>query len=52
MMLLRFITTVALLLIGGCASLPAGYERAESYAVQDTASTTLGRTGSDQRRYR
>ena len=45
MMSLRFITTVALLLIGGCASLPAGYERAESHALQDTASTALARLG-------
>jgi putative cardiolipin synthase len=50
MMLLRFIATVALLLVGGCASLPAGYERAESRALQDTASTTLGRAGRDQLR--
>jgi len=47
MMLPRFITTVVLLLVGGCASLPAGYERADSHALQDTASTVLGRAGRD-----
>ncbi|HSQ71949.1 MAG TPA: phospholipase D-like domain-containing protein, partial [Rubrivivax sp.] len=34
-----------LLLIGGCASLPAGYERTESQALPDTASTALARAG-------
>jgi putative cardiolipin synthase len=39
----RLIAVVALLLIGGCASLPAGYERPESHAIPDTAATALGK---------
>ena len=34
-----------LVLIGGCASLPSGYERTESFALADTAATLLGRHG-------
>ncbi len=43
----RLVLIAALLLIGGCASLPTGYERPESYALQDTASTLLGQVGRD-----
>jgi putative cardiolipin synthase len=31
------------LILGGCASLPSNVERNESHALQDTATTTLGR---------
>jgi putative cardiolipin synthase len=44
-MLLRALALIAALLIGGCASLPAGYERTESHALQDTAATALGQAG-------
>jgi len=47
MSLRRFIAAAALLLLGGCASLPAGYDRVESHALQDTASTPLGQSGRD-----
>jgi hypothetical protein len=40
----RLIAVLALLSIGGCASLPAGYERVASHALDDTASTVLGRS--------
>ncbi|MCE9658337.1 MAG: phospholipase D family protein [Burkholderiales bacterium] len=43
----RQIAIVVLLLMGGCASLPAGYERTESRALEDTASTTLGRSAAE-----
>ena len=36
------IAAAALLLLGGCASLPTGYERSETRALQDTAGTPLG----------
>jgi putative cardiolipin synthase len=39
------VTVLALLVLGGCASLPADYERIESHALQDTASTPLGQVG-------
>jgi len=35
----------ALVLIGGCASLPADYARNDSHALQDTGETRLGRAG-------
>ncbi|MEJ8850859.1 phospholipase D family protein [Variovorax rhizosphaerae] len=35
------------LLAGGCASLPEGYERTETHALEDTASTALGLAGQD-----
>jgi putative cardiolipin synthase len=35
----------ALVLLAGCASLPSGYERIESHALPDTASTPLGQIG-------
>jgi putative cardiolipin synthase len=49
-MMWRLAALVALLLGGGCASLPAGYERAESRALEPaaTASTALGRAGRDE----
>jgi putative cardiolipin synthase len=37
----------ALLVLGGCASLPEGYERTESHALTDTASTRLALAGRD-----
>ena len=40
----RLIAVFALLSSGGCASLPAGYERVASHALDDTASTALGRS--------
>ncbi len=42
--MLRLLPIVAAVLISGCASLPAGYDRAESraFSPQDTASTPLG----------
>jgi putative cardiolipin synthase len=44
-MLRRVLVVIAALLIGGCASLPSGYERTESRALQDTASTRLAQVG-------
>ena len=41
-MIARLILTV-LLFLGGCASLPVGYERTESHAWRDTSETTLAR---------
>jgi len=41
-LLLRAAVVVALVLVSGCASLPTGYERSESHALQDTGSTRLG----------
>jgi hypothetical protein len=38
----RLIAAAALLLLAGCASLPAGYERVASHALQYTAATALG----------
>ncbi|RPJ45632.1 MAG: phospholipase D family protein [Betaproteobacteria bacterium] len=38
----RGLATAALLLIGGCAGLPANIERTESRAFSDTAATRLG----------
>ncbi len=44
--LLRVVSLAALLFIGGCASLPTQYERAESHALNDTDTTTrLGQSG-------
>jgi len=43
----RFIAALLLGLIGACASLPTGYERTESYALQDSASTSLGLSSRD-----
>ena len=45
MSVLRALAATLLLLIGGCASLPTGYERVETQTLQDTASTRLGRVG-------
>jgi putative cardiolipin synthase len=36
------VATVAVLLIGGCASLPADIKRTETHALRDTESTRLG----------
>ena len=41
----HFLTLALTLLVVGCASLPDQYERTESRALQDTASTALGRVG-------
>jgi cardiolipin synthase C len=41
--MLRVVSAALLLAIGGCASLPSGYERAESSALQDTGATRLGK---------
>jgi putative cardiolipin synthase len=41
----RLVLAALLLIVGGCASLPADYERTESHALADTASTSLGRNG-------
>jgi len=43
----RLIAIFLLLLVGGCASLPTGYERVASDALNDTASTLLGRSASE-----
>ena len=43
----RLAAAAALLLIGGCASLPDGYERVESHALVDTGSTRLALAGRD-----
>ena len=43
--LLRWLLVVAVLVVGGCASLPVNYERVESHALQDTGETPLGRSG-------
>jgi putative cardiolipin synthase len=37
------VLVAALLLVAGCASLPTGYERSESSALQDTGATRLGK---------
>ena len=42
----RLLAIAALLLVGACASLPSGYDRVESHALLDTASTPLGLSGS------
>jgi putative cardiolipin synthase len=39
------IAATAALLIGGCASLPSGYERPESFALPDTTATALSQRG-------
>ncbi|RZL95315.1 MAG: phospholipase D family protein [Variovorax sp.] len=39
-----------MLLSGACASLPDGYDRAESHALKDTTSTALGLAGRDSLR--
>ena len=39
----RLPAVLVFLLLGGCASLPSSYERTESLALRDTASTALGR---------
>jgi len=36
------------LLVSGCASLPVGYERIDSHALQDTGTTRLGQAGQAQ----
>jgi putative cardiolipin synthase len=41
----RLAAAALLLLIGGCASLPEGYERIASHALADTASTRLALAG-------
>jgi putative cardiolipin synthase len=41
----RWVVPVATLLIAGCASLPAEYERSDSQALRDTESTALGQAG-------
>jgi len=41
------IAATAMLLLGGCASLPTGYERSETRALQDTAGTPLGLAARD-----
>ena len=42
----RLLAVAALLLVAGCASLPSGYDRVETHALLDTASTPLGRSAS------
>ena len=44
-LLLRGLMLAAVLWISGCTSLPVHYERIESYALQDTGETRLGRSG-------
>ena len=39
---------LALLLVGGCATLPEGFEKPESYAYTDTEDTRLGRARRDE----
>jgi putative cardiolipin synthase len=39
---------LALLLVGGCATLPEGFEKPESYAYTDTESTRLGQARRDE----
>ena len=41
----RCLVVVAMLWIGGCASLPVDYERTVSHALQDTGDTRLVRSG-------
>ena len=41
----RWVVLVVTMLITGCASLPEQYERSDSFALQDTASTALGQAG-------
>ena len=41
----RCLVVVAMLWIGGCASLPVDYERTVSHALQDTGDTRLARSG-------
>jgi cardiolipin synthase C len=43
--MLRLFIAALLLIVSGCASLPVDYERTESRALQDTATTRLGRAG-------
>jgi putative cardiolipin synthase len=46
------LTVCALLLAGGCASLPEDFARPESYAFADTDDTALGKTSRERRRGR
>jgi len=43
----RLAAPLVVLLLAGCAGLPVGYERSDSFALQDTGSTTLGRIARD-----
>ena len=44
-----FIGVLLLLFVSGCATLPTGFKRPESYALQDTRDTTLGKAIADQK---
>lgn len=43
-MLFRSLTLAVLVAIGGCTTLPVDYERTQTVALQDTASTRLGQS--------
>jgi putative cardiolipin synthase len=45
-----FIAILALLLIGGCATLPENFERPESYAYTDTDNTSIGNAVKEKER--
>ena len=45
-----FVAVLTLLLISGCATLPKGFERPESYAYTDTDNTRLGKDRRDEMR--
>ena len=44
-MLFRSLILAVLLVLGGCTALPVDYERTQTVALQDTASTRLGKSG-------
>ena len=47
--ILRAATAAAILITAGCATLPEGFERPESYALSDTQDTAFGQTRSKER---
>ena len=46
--ILFLLVILALLLVGGCATLPENFEKPESYAYTDTDSTSLGTARRDE----
>jgi putative cardiolipin synthase len=43
-----YLVILALLLVGGCATLPEGFEKPESYAYTDTDDTRMGKARRDE----
>ena len=47
-LIILYLVILALLLVGGCSTLPEDFEKPESYAYTDTEDTRLGRARRDE----